>query len=160
VTLNNYAIIYNNNNLTVSVPYIGNGPVYNSAGGVFTASIASSNYSANGNILGKYKIFYGKSTSPLNTSAQIRALSSVFENGNPAPMDAGDANHYIVAIPTTRNVQSVTASTTSFETLNYTNGGEEITLSDGGSGTIVYKIFRYSNQINSPTGFTHNLTLS
>jgi len=106
-------------------------------------------------IRGRYKQFFGAGTSTITTSAQVRALSSNFDNTNSFQITI-DQTHFTIAIPVTRTLVKV----------NTQNNDDIVTqfvlstfnVDDAGDGSVAYKVYSFNTAI--PLDVTATVTIS
>jgi hypothetical protein len=124
-----------------------------------TGRIQAGTITSNKNIVGRYNIFFGSSTSFFTQGADIRQdLSSVFENSNSFSFNANQ-RFMTIAIPQVINTNSIKITTSNNETLtqNFLDNQRTLTITDADFNPVTYNLLEYSTAI--PLEVTVNVTL-
>lgn len=140
----------------------GTGDYFDNKNAIGSNLDSPTNYRAAGNlsassstIRGRYKQFFGAGNSTITTSAQVRNLSSNFDNTNSFQITI-DQTHFTIAIPATRTLVKV----------NTQNNDDIVTqfvlstfnVDDAGGADVAYKVYSFNTSI--PLNVTATVTIS
>lgn len=143
-----------NNTFTGSVNFLTGPQPVNSAGGNYDSPYAPGTLSDSKNVPARYMQFHGYRATTPTTSAQVRALASNnFDTVNVFTAFFAN-NRYEIAIPSFKTL--VKAVTQNNETLFLTMS--LVTVSDGGSGTLEYKVYTFQSAVALNLNVTITLT--
>ncbi len=114
-------------------------------------------------ITARLKIFYGSVSAIPTTSAQARALASVFENDNSISINTGTVNtNFVVALPSgitiTQVIDTVNANNDITEEYELVDG--DFTINDAGGNPVSYDLYAMTIAIPYSPSTIHQITLS
>ena len=106
-------------------------------------------------IRGRYKQFFGAGTSTITTSAQVRNLSSNFDNTNSFGITINQT-HFTIAIPATRTLVKVNTQNNDDITTQFLLS--TFNVDDAGGTGVAYKVYSFDTDI--PLDVTATVTIS
>jgi len=107
-------------------------------------------------ITGRYRQFFGPTTTTPTTSAAVRAFGSNFTDTNSFNSGTFTQTKFVIAIPATRNLVSVITSSLENITSNFVLS--TFNVNDGGGVGVSYKVYTFTSV--TPLGLTATITLS
>lgn len=119
-----------------------------------TGKIQAGTITANRNIVGRLKIFYGSTNQFFNTGQELRDFFDnpgrfSFENSNNISFFAGSRFHTI-AVPQSVDINNIVITTSSFETItqDFLANQQVIQIPDAGGNLFNYNVLTYSTLEN------------
>lgn len=159
----NVAVVSGLNNWAVTVTHaIGTGAYFDNKGNAGTnldASRVSGTIivsSSTPTVTGKYRQFFGPTTTTPTTSAEVRAFGSNFTDTNSFNSGTFTQTKFVIAIPATRNLVSVITSSLENITSNFVLA--TFNVNDAGGTAVSYKVYTFTSV--TPLGLTATITLS
>lgn len=109
------------------------------------------------NFTGKYKQFYGATSSQVTTSAGVRGLSnSRFDTSTSFTTPSLDNTNFTIAIPATRTLGTVITSNNEDITSTFEDGLATFNVQDAGGNNVSYKVYRFASA--TPLNVTATVT--
>jgi len=157
------AVISGTNNWAVTVTHaIGTGAYFDNKGVAGTNLDASRVAgtivvsSSTPTVTGRYRQFFGPTTTTPTTSAEVRAFGSNFTDTNSFNSGTFTQTKFVIAIPATRNLVSVITSSLENITSNFVLA--TFNVNDAGGTAVSYKVYTFTSV--TPLGLTATITLS
>ncbi len=159
----NVAVVNGTNNWAVTVTHaIGTGAYFDNKGNAGTNLDASrvagttTDSTSAPTITGRYRQFFGPTTTTPTTSAEVRAFGSNFTDTNSFNSGTFTQTKFVIAIPATRNLVSVITSSLENITSNFVLA--TFNVNDAGGTAVSYKVYTFTSV--TPLGLTATITLS